>query len=256
MKGIQALLLAIVLGLAGAFFNWLYLTNISREAKMKEFVGIKPDRDVQLGQVLRESDIVPVPIPEGAVGSLDDFAVPWSARASYLNMPVTTEMPGGALLLAKSEATPPEDLDLASNERAVWVPVDTRAFVASLVEPGDLVTFVIATVRSGVPTLAPTMDPDAPDTPETPSPTTMPAGGGGLEQIGPFEVLALGNRLSSTDVLRGVKKPQVQENVMAIRARVDQQGNLPPDVLKLMRLVSETNFRPVGVVLHGRTDTP
>jgi hypothetical protein len=252
MKGIQGLLIAIALGIAGAFFNWKYLDNKSGKAEMVEFVGIKPDRDIQLGQMLREADIVPVPIPKGAVGNLNDFAVRWSARSAALNEPVTTNIPRGSLLLRDYQDTPPQELNLAANERAVWVPVDTRAFVASLVEPGDLVTFLISTGRSGIPTPAPPMDPGDP---EEFIQRNVPSGGG-LEQIGPFEVLALGNRLGSTDVLRGVKKPQTQENVMAIRATVDQQDNLSTDVLKLMRLVSETNFRPVGVVLHPRKTTP
>ena len=48
---------------------------------------------------------------------------------------------------------------------------------------------------------------------------------GPIETIGPFKILALGNRLGSPEVMRAAKMPQLQENVLAIRdakTRVEQ----------------------------------
>lgn len=250
MKGIQGLLLAITLGIAGAVFNWLYLTTSSGVGESVAFLGIAPNVDVERGQTLRESDLVKVEIPIRAVGNLEDFAILYSARQSVVGAPVWRRLMGGSLVLRQDLKTPPQELKFGEDQRVIWIPVDTRTFVASLVEPGDQVSFLISPMRTGVPTPA--------DPLETGEPGAAPAmpvtPGGAVEAIGPFKILALGNRLGSAEVMRAAKISQVQENVMAIAVSVDKDGNLGDNAQKLMRVLAETNFRPVGVMLLPRTE--
>jgi len=244
MKGIQGLLLAIALGIAAAAFNWVYLNSKSGQMTTRAFVGIAENVDVERGETLREADLVRVEIQTRWVGNLEDFAVLYSARQSVVGAPVWRRLIGGSLLLRQDLRTPPQELKFGANERVIWIPVDTRTFVASLVEPGDQVSFLVSPLRTGVPTPA---DPQNPGGAFSPTP-----GGGPIDVIGPFQILALGNRLGSAEVMRAAKIPQVQENVMAVRVAADSAGNMDADAQKLMRLLNETNFRPVGVMLHPR----
>ncbi|MFQ5793217.1 MAG: hypothetical protein ACE5JI_22325, partial [Acidobacteriota bacterium] len=239
---IQGLLVAITLGVAGGAVNWLYLTSRSREMEKVAFVGIAVD--IQRGQTLREADLVRVEIPRLAVGNLEEFAILYSARQSVVGAPVWRRLEGGSLLLREDLKTPPQALKFGENERVIWIPVDTRTFVPSLVIPGDLVSFLVSPFRSGFPTPADPLDPDN----EPPPPATS----GPIDIIGPFKILSLGNRLGSAEVMRAARIAQVQENVMSISVPVDAGGNLAPDAEKLMRILNETNFRPVGVMLHPR----
>lgn len=244
MKGIQGLLVAIVLGIAAAVFNWLYLTSKSKATETVAFVGIAPDVDVERGETLRESDLERVAIPSASVGNLEEFAILYSARQSVVGAPVWRQLTGGSLLLRQDLKTPPQELKFGENERVIWIPVDTRTFVASLVEPGDLVSFLVSSGRASFPT---------PANAENPGPTEAePPSSGPVDVIGPFEILALGNRLGSSEVMKAAKIPQMQENVAAVRATVDEAGNLAADAQKLMALLGATNFRPVGVMLHPR----
>ena len=247
MKGIQGLLVAIVLGIAAAVFNWLYLTSKSKATETVAFVGVAPQVDVERGETLRESDLARVAIPSASVGNLEEFAILYSARQSVVGAPVWRRLTGGSLLLRQDLKTPARELKFAENERVIWIPVDTRTFVASLVEPGDLVSFLVSPMRTAVPTPA---DPETPGAALAGRPSSGP-----IDVIGPFKILAMGNRLGSSEVLRAAKIPQVQENVVAVRATVDQAGNLAADAQKLMALLNETNFRPVGVMLHPREST-
>jgi len=247
MRGIQGLLLAIALGIAGAAFNWLYLTSKSGVVETVAFVGVKPDVDIEQGEILREEDLVPVRIPRGSVGNLEHFAVLYSDLPTVVGHRVAYSKAGKSLLLQHDLQTPRQELKLADDEVLIWVPVDTRTFVPSLVKPGDQVEFVVTSSGFGYPTLAEDADPAAgPPIPESP-PTAGP-----IDTIGPFKILSLGNRLGSADVLRAAKVPQTQENVMGIAVKVDQDGNMAANAQKLMKLLEATAFRPMGIILHPR----
>ena len=115
------------------------------------------------------------------------------------------------------------------------MPVDTQSFVASLVNPGDRVSFRVRLRSPKSPTLAAGAG--------RPGPAT--------EIIGPFDVLSLGNRLSSTEVMKASRIPQTQENVMTIRVK-NRGGQPEPKAEKLFNLLNATNSRGVGVILHPR----
>ena len=236
MKGLQGLVIAIVLGLAAAVLNWFYLVRQSQQVETVAFVGIHPEQYVERGERLREEQLVAVRIPRNAVGNLSDFAVLDSARRSVIGQPVSRPLDRGRLLLQDDLDTPPPKLVLGENERIMWIPVDNRSYVPSLVTPGDMVTFKV--VR-GAPTPA-----GGPIDPQTGRPPT-PAGP--VERIGPFKVLSVGNRLGSAEVMQAAKIPQMQENVLGISVTPEVEAKTD----KLWAMIQASDFRSVGIEKHG-----
>lgn len=293
MRGIQGLVIAIGLGICGAFFNWIYLSTKSQEVAMEYFVGIKPKMLVDRNETLTMNQIVPVPIPREAAATLKDFAIPYSAHQSVVGHPVTRPIPGGSLLLNDDLRTPPTELSFSqtekdgqTRERAMWVPFDTRAFVPSLITPGDMVSFLVprpysrpATPARAVPSPTPARGAKPPaggaagaaagpvpvgppqaapgSASEVASPLVPVVAPGGAETgqtelLGPFRVLSVGNRLGSVDAFRAAKMPQVQENVLTISVSIDLAGQLESKAQRLWDLIRASNFQQVGVMLHPR----
>ncbi len=240
MKGVSGLIIAFALGIVGAFCNWFYLANKARQLDAVSFVGIAENVQLNPGDRFKESDLMPVPMPRLAVGNLEQSAVQWSDRATVVGMAATRSYVNGELLLRQDLRTPPPmDVKklLADNEVVMWIPVDSRTFVAALVDPGDLVSFVVPKLTAGVPTPLPGTD--------APNRVAM----GPVETIGPFRILALGNRLGSPQVLRAAGMSPAQENVMAVAVRLID-GTLDATGQKLSDLLRITNFQQVQVLLH------
>ena len=246
MKGIY-FVSAIVLGLLGAVCNYVYLASKVPDVETVGFVGIQTDAEVARGERLTAEHLMKVSIPRQNVGSLQDVAVPYSAVQSVLGSRVWRPLPGGTLLLSQDLTTPPQELKLAKNEAIIWIPIDTRATVPSLIVPGDQVSFLIATSRLGMPTPAP-----APETGGLEPIPESSAASGPIETVGPFTILSLGNRLGTPDVLKAARVPVVQENVVGIRVEFDDKGDLMPDAQHLVELLNATGNYPAGVLLHGR----
>jgi Flp pilus assembly protein CpaB len=245
MKSVQGLLIAVVLGLAGATLNWFYLEQRSRDVEKVAFIGIKEGTTIKQGDLLREDQLVPVEIPRNATGTLKDFAYYYHDLATVVGQSPNRSYVGGELLLRQDMRTPPAELKLAgADERALSIPVDTSSFIPSLVVPGRKVDFLVSRSESiGVPTPA-----DGSEAAAGPNVVL-----GGSEIIGPFRVLSLGNRLGSSEVMQASHIPQVQENVMTISVKV-VGDELEPKAKKLWEALRRTNFRGVGVLLHPRNE--
>lgn len=262
MRGIQGLVVAVGLGICGAFFNWIYLNTRSQQMAMEEFVGIRPKTVVERNDLLTRDHLVPVPIPREAAGTLREFAVLYSARQSVIGHAVTRTIPGGSLLLVDDLRTPPLELNLGQGpdkagqpqERAMWVPFDTRSFVPSLITPGDLVSFLVQ--RPNSPSAAASRpaavkgDPKAALVPVAAPSASEPVAG--TEVLGPFKVLSVGNRLGSVEAFRAARLSQAQESVLTISVTIDPSGNLDPKAQRLWDLVRASNFQRVGVLLHPK----
>jgi hypothetical protein len=244
MKNIYGLLLALGLGVAGGVFNWAYLRSETQNMVMTSFIGLAAD--VERGHRLEESNLVAVPIPKDSVGNLDEFGVRWSARQSVIGESMSRYRKAGSLLLQEDTKTPPPEIKLGPNEGLVWIPVDVRTFVPSLVVPGDQVSFIVPSVPGAVKSIVEGSDTAAASPP--PAAAADP-----FTTVGPFTVLSLGNRLGSTDVLKGSKVSQIQENVLGIKVRIDENHKLQ-DVLaaKLLGVLSSTNYRPLGVLWESQ----
>jgi len=263
MKGIQGLIVAIGLGIAGALFNFAYLANRSRDIEKVAFIGIKEDKTIGRGELLTEDALEPVEIPRRWVGRLEDYAFLWSTRATVVGRRPWRPLEGGSLLMRADLKTPPQELVFGVNlppgveERAIGVPVDTRKFVMSLVQPGDLVTFILTAGRRDGPTLASERtkaasgEKDGAKGGSVAAPVDAPSADA-IEKCGPFKVLSIGNRLGSYDVMMAAKIPQTQEGVMTILVRYEN-GNMDPQAAKLLRFLQQTNSQPLAYELHPRT---
>jgi len=240
MKSIQGLIIALALGIVAALLNLAYVNSQVRDAKtMVDYIGVADGQTVLRGEPLTEAKLVKVPIPLDRQGTLDRFAFRWSDLRTVVGRPVTRTLSGGSLLLEDDMRTPPAELELPKpkpgsqdEDVALFVPVDMRAFVPSLVKPGDRVSFLVG---SGRPT---------------------PAGGSTgseaeQETIGPFVVLALGSRLSSEEVAKAATVSASQQNILTIRVR-RVAGRFEDKAQRLLGEIDRTSSRGLGVILHPR----
>jgi hypothetical protein len=249
MNGKIALPIAAGLALAGAALNWFYLQTKAEQLEKIEFLCVAPGATIRPGDRFTDDKLAPLAIPKNNVGeTLAKEAILYKDRQAVIGMPAVRLHPEREIILRQDLKTPPPALGLAKeNERAIWIPVDTRTFVPSLVNPGDLVSFLV----SGVPTPAVPRDSSEGNGDEFGGPQPPPVVPGNAELIGPFRVLSLGNRLGTADVLKASGMPQMQENVMTVSVTVDG-GQLDPKAAKLWKLLQTSGFRQVGVVLHPR----
>ena len=255
MRSSHALILAIVLGGLGALLNLLYLRNKSEDVRNKvQFVGIASE--VKPGERLLRKHLKKVPIPTSQAQILDKFAFRFDGVETVINKPVSRLLTEGSLLLEDDLRTPPPELKLGENELAWPIPVDTRAFVPSLIRPGDEVWFLGAATPIAVPT--PAVEEPIPESgsngPEALIPTGPSVKPGSSRIIGPFTVLALGNRLGSAEVMRAAKIRQVQENVMLVKVIMDKQGRLESPGNELLGLLEATGSRPLGYFWRPRRE--
>ena len=146
MKGVPGLLVAVGLAVVGAFCNFLYLAQKGQELERVYFIAINEGTKINAGDKFTESHFQRISIPRNAVGNLEKAAPRWEELQTVVGMSATKSYSPGEILLRQHLKTPPEtDLKklLAPDEVADWVPVDTRTFVPSLVNPGDQVSFVV-----------------------------------------------------------------------------------------------------------------
>ena len=266
MKGIQGLIIAAGLGVAAMLLNYFYLAGEASKMAMVSFVGIKPDAIVGRGERLIPENLVPVEIPANRVGNLKDFAFLWSEKSTIENASTWRTLSDCSLVLRSDIKTPPPELELGPDERAMWIPVDARAFVPSLVRPGDMVYFkvpagpqMVMDALTSAKTEAAPKPADSEDVANAFDPKAPVWGNNAktsvnvieTETIGPFKVLSLGNRLGSADVMRAAKIPQLQENVLTIRVSTKVPGEVER-AKKLWSRLQSVNFRQVGIELQGR----
>jgi hypothetical protein len=246
MKGVPGLLIALGLGIVGAFCNWMYLAQLGRDMQSIDFIGVSDTGNVKInaGDKFNEGHFMKISIPGTAVGNLDKAAYQWKDLAAVVGAAATKSYSPGEILLRQDVRTPPEmDIKklLSPDERVIWIPVDTRTFVPALVNAGDNVSFIVPRTGGAFPTPVPE-DPGAAAAAAAHLPATT-------ETIGPFRILALGNRLGSQEVLRAAGMSPSQENVMAVAVKFDK-GEFDAKGQKLLDTLRLTNFQQVQVILH------
>jgi Flp pilus assembly protein CpaB len=243
MKGMPGLAIACLLGLLAAGLNWFYLDRKSREFQKVSFVSVAPETQIHVGETFTAAHFAEMPVPEVAARKLEAVAVLWKDLDTVVGMNAVRDFSEQELLLRKDLETPPAELELAPNERAMWIPVDQKNFVASLVVPGDEVDFLLPTARRPAPVVA---------SDGAPSPTvaSLPAAGH-TEIVGPFKVLSIGNRLGKTNVLNASRVPQLQENIITVRVKMNGTS-LDADSQRLLDALQNTNYREVGLLLRPR----
>jgi len=256
MRGISGLILALAAGAVGAICNWIYLANKSPDFEKVSFIGIREGVTLAQGDRLKIEHLEEIQIPRARVGNLEKYAFLYADRRSVEGMTVSRIQVGPALLLQQDLRPPPPELKFASPHVLMWVSIDTGNFVPALITPGeDMVSFVVPSERGPAPTPAgksilsgSTGDAEKDETP--PAPVRLPPAGESPEIIGPFRVLALGNRVASSEVTRAAKISVSQENVLGIEAKL-QDGKLEPKAARLWALRS-SGFQRLGVLRHAR----
>ncbi len=242
MKGAYGLIFAVFLGLLGGVLNWVYLENKTRDVASVSFLGITDGASIAPGQPLNRQHFVEVRIPERHAKNLQDFVYLYEDRATLEGTPATRDYEGGELVFRADHRTPPAELKLDKNEEMFWVPVDSRSFVPSLVNPGDRITFVVpvyANQSSRPPTGSAEVTEESAD-----------AVAGPTIEIGPFRVKSLGDRLGTLDVMKASRRAPVQERQIGIVVDVTK----PEEVERAKRLrdrLASGDYRNIGIILHS-----
>jgi len=286
MKGINGLILAIFLALAGAAFNFLYLASRSSDVNMVGFVAIPEGKEVKAGQRLTEDKLTKMEYTKRDANRLEKSAYPYDVRSSLIGQRVWHNLTGPTLVLRDDMQTPLVELNFGRNvpegisERAAFVPVDTKKMVASLIEPGDEVAFVVPPTLGSRPTLAarpprlPAGKTDAAKAeppkdsgklePEPELAGVAEPASGNIDMIGPFTVLSVGNRLNKSELWSANRRPQLSESVLVVLVRVkkvkddkDPAGKevfLPPAdrLMGLIETLSVTNAPGLTCLLYPR----
>ena len=244
MKGVQGLLLSLGLGLAGAVCNWLYLERLAGKEARVSFIGIKSEMQINVGDVLREDQLVKINIPQSAVGNLEQVAPLWSDLKLVVGMPSTRSYRGGELVLQQDIRTPgSKDLNekIGKTEVAIWIPVDTRTFNSSRVNPDDEVSFILPRVAAEI--AAPIAENDA--APATPPVTYS------TEIVGPFRILEIGNRTGRPEVQRASGARQSIDSSITIVAKLEN-GHLDAKSERITEYMRSTKSQGLQVMLHPK----
>lgn len=253
MKGIQGILLAAGLGLAGTILSWFYLERLAgREAKVA-FIGIDSNAQLNIGDLIRKEHVVRIEIPRSRIGNLETVAPLWEYHNAVLDQPSTRSFQGGEIVLHQDIRAPGmRDLNekLGKNEVAVWLPVDPRTFNAARVNPDDEVSFVVP--RSG-----------GHSGPTPIEGAITPTPGGASEIVGPFRILEIGSRTGRNEVYRatgGRVQPESTITVVAklVGGQVDANsgavkgGTLEPVAERILEVIRQTKSQGLQVILHPR----
>ena len=239
MKGAQGIMIAVAMGVVGFVCNWLYLEREASRVELVSFVGVSQPADVKRGDVIQSGDLVPISMPKSHESQLAQVAVLWDQRDLGLGQKAARDraVSGDAALVMHRDLTTPAIKDIneliADNERVMWLPVDSRTFNPQHVDPGDQVSFRIPEFGKGASRSQPTE-----------------AGG---KILGPFRILALGNRKGRRDVRQAAGLASGAENVIAVAVKVENpDGKLEPRAETLAGILAVNNFQGVQVLLHRR----
>ncbi len=239
MRGIQGLIIAVVLGLAGAAANFFYLNTEAQKKDMVAFIGIKKGVILGRGDKLTEENLVKVEIPANHVGNLRDYACEWKEIVGVKDRPVwrtldSSNTEGGRLLLRDDYRMPQPELQLGKGERGEFIAVP-RNFDTSHLNPGDKIAFRVTALTpagppsaskpaAGVAGVAAATAAAAEPVSKPEEPETAPQNAGPTETIGPFVIVSIGNRLGTVEVMRAAKIAPMQQNLLMIRVSKNVRG--------------------------------
>jgi hypothetical protein len=234
MKGVPGLLIAVGLAIAGAMCNWFYMAQKSRELDLIKFVAVA-DGGIREGDVIQAGQLVPIDIPQRYAQRLKEVAPTYLDVSTIVGMTAYREFLEGELVLTQDLRTPPgNDLkrDLGPNEVAIWVNVDSRGFMSQFFSGGDEVAFVVPAVGNRDPVT------------EAGQALNL-----GTETIGPFYILALGNRRGTYDRARASGQGQSPENIIAIRVKKISDTQLEEKAQLLLSRLKFSGNQALGLVM-------
>lgn len=235
MKGALGLTIAAALGIVGAVCNWLYLEQRAKETETVSFIALKPGVQLNIGDPFRESDLEPVPLPKSRVGNLIERAPQWSGLSAVVGWPANRVFRGGEIILdADTEAPSTRDLSdtLQEDEVAYWVPIDAGSVVSDQINPGDMVSFQTAAMTG-------------------PTPAGSTPRASGPQIIGPFRVLALGNRRERPNIEQASRqRGSSGANTITIVVKL-ADGQFEPAAAELVKAIQLGGNQGLGVLLHS-----
>ena len=236
MKGIQGLVIAIVLGIVGAGFNWVYLNNKSKEFEIESFIGVRKGQKIALGDPIKKAHLEKIDIPKANARNLRVYAYPHKNLESLLGQKSIRKYEGGELLLRQDFQTHPNRLNLENKQQAIWVPIDTRTTITSHITPG--INQVYFFVPGG----------------NNQSKASPSAADG--DWLGPFEVLSVGNRFGSVEAMKASKTTPRNEHMLTLRA-TDKNGKPDIKASRLVKHLTNTDYQPLRLkVLKTTNDSP
>lgn len=236
MKGITGIIIAAALAITGGVCNWLYIQKQADSYRRIGFVKVVAN-DIRIGDRFKPEHFEEVQFPEAFLGKLDTIAVRWSDVDSVIDTRATREYVRDQLVLHEDLRTPParplNEL-LGKDEREMTLPIDTRMFNPAHVNPGDEVSFWFPKVAASAPAVG--SDEPVPD--------------GQEEIIGPFRLLAVGNRRGSREVQKASGQRAGSESSIGISFTILPSGQPEPRAIRLKQLFAMTNGKGVQILLH------
>lgn len=247
MKGIPGLMIAAGLGIIGAICNWFYIAQQARDYEKVSFIAVKPGVQLKVGETFKLKHFQKVEIPKKHVGNLDKVAVVWSEVDAVSGTTAKRVYSGDEMIFHEDLREPgfkrPIE-QLGKDEVAMAIPVDTSSFVASKVNPGDIISLAVPRSR-----LTMARDPDDPT-----NTSALPEGDGPTEVIGPFRILMIGNRTGSVNAFKATGSSARQENVITVSVKY-KDGQFEPKAQRLFELRGLLKSQQFQVLLHPETKT-
>ena len=241
MKGVTGLIIALTLAIAGGVCNWMYIARQAENYERVAFVKVGDER-IRAGDKFKRDHFEKVEIPKNLLGNLETVAVKWIDLTTVVNRVATKDYVTDQIIL-QSDLTTPAATDLnkkiGPDELVMWLPVDPRAFMSQHVNPGDMVSFRVPRLLTSGPTPVTSEDDDGPVSDEI---------------IGPFRILALGNRKGDPAVAKAYGQRSGSENVLAISVK-KRDTSLEPRAQRIADILATTSFKGVQVLLHPSTET-
>ena len=237
MKGLQGLVVAGALGIIAAALNWVYLEGQSQSVGSLDFLGVR--EAIMNGEVIQDRHLIAVTVPAVPAGSLKATAYLYADLKTVVGIKATKNYQVGDLILRADYRTPPAELRLEKNEKLYWIPVNSNTFVPDLINPGDEIAFVVPSFTRAIPEESPAASDDASETASTRDVS--------LEQIGPFRVGSLGNRLASSNLAKSNRIPTSEERLIGIVV-----SETKPEWSQAQRLYARVlagEYQNIGVVL-------
>lgn len=241
MKGVTGLVIALTLAIAGGICNWLYVRNQADRYERENFIYVKVDQ-IRKGDKFNKDDFGMLQIPKNNLGNLEKVAQRWDDLPAITDFVAQRDFVRGQVLL-QDDLTTVASTDLnekiGPNERIIQIPVDPRTFTPRHVNPGDVISF-------RVPRYLGSPRPAAPgDGVSDPPPE---------EIIGPFRILALGNRRGRPEPAIAAGQRFGQENAISIAVEI-RGDELEPKAQRILDLLAMTNFKGVQVLIHPSIDS-
>lgn len=244
MKGIPGLVIAAVLALTGGLCNWLYLANQADRYERMAFLIVNAEQ-IRAGDRFKKDDFTTVEIPRNNLGNLEAVAVKSSDLMTVVSQVATRDLVRDQLLLREDLKTPAQQNInelIGSDELAISVTIDPRTFNPQLVNPGDLVSFRVP--RNSIPIPA-AVGVGAADVSDQQAVTD--------EVIGPFRILALGNRKGRSEVAKAAGQSVGSETTITIAVDYPNK-KMDRKAQRLLDISNLTGFKGVQPLLHPMSD--